>query len=273
MILQPPYSSTDIKAAYRLRYTWMGWPKTSPLPAEPDPQFFQSLADAWETDGIRLLEYQWSPSTIKILASVIPQVSPVFFAARMKGRLQHGLRQVNSPAKFKRNFAMRTVGENDRRVVEQYIINQVVKASYADPRMEEFLNQFTFVDDRIDLSIPSQTTSGQYWYDLHLVLVVRNRWPIFDEESLQRLSAGCFRIAQKKGHQISRLAIMPDHLHCALRGTVEQSPEEIALAYMNNLAHLLGDEELWQSSYYVGSFGEYNMNAIRQCIGGIALSR
>ena len=57
---------------------------------------------------------------------------------------------------------------------------------------------------------------------------------------------------------------MPDHLHLALRGNIEQSPEEIALAMMNNLAYGFGQNPIWQSSYYAGTFGDYDMDAVRR---------
>ena len=56
---------------------------------------------------------------------------------------------------------------------------------------------------------------------------------------------------------------MPDHLHVALGGDVRSSPEEVALAYLNNLAYVLGQNRVWQDAYYVGTFSEYDMNAVR----------
>ncbi len=43
----------------------------------------------------------------------------------------------------------------------------------------------------------------------------------------------------------------------------DQSPQEIALAFLNNLAFALGQKPIWQPSYYVGTFSEYNMDAVR----------
>ena len=57
---------------------------------------------------------------------------------------------------------------------------------------------------------------------------------------------------------------MPDHVHLALRGNIEQSPEEIALAVMNNLAYAFGQNPIWQASYYVATFSEYDMGAVRR---------
>ncbi len=56
---------------------------------------------------------------------------------------------------------------------------------------------------------------------------------------------------------------MPDHVHLALRGDIEHSPYEIALAFQNNLAYLLGQVRFWNEHFYVGTFSEYDMGAIR----------
>ena len=56
---------------------------------------------------------------------------------------------------------------------------------------------------------------------------------------------------------------MPDHLHLALSGDIEQSPEEIAMAYLNNTAYGFGQKLIWRPGYYVGTIGEYDMGAVR----------
>jgi len=73
-----------------------------------------------------------------------------------------------------------------------------------------------------------------------------------------------FRIAEHKGYKISRLSVMPDHLHAALRGNIEHSPQEIALAFQNNLAYAMGQVRQWACTFYAGTFGEYDMWAIRR---------
>ena len=56
---------------------------------------------------------------------------------------------------------------------------------------------------------------------------------------------------------------MPDHLHMCLRGALEDSPEAIAIGYMNESCRKLGVVGLWRPSYYVGTTGAYNMSAVR----------
>ncbi len=57
--------------------------------------------------------------------------------------------------------------------------------------------------------------------------------------------------------------VLPDHLHLAVRGAAAQSPEEIALSFLNNLAHVLDQRPWFAAGYYAGTFGEYSMAAVR----------
>ena len=269
MTLQPFYTPQDLKPAYQLRYNWTGWPSTPTMPPEPDEAFISSLSEQWETDGIRLLEHRWSSDEVHILASVKPSVAPIVFSARIKGRLQHALRKCETPVKFSRKLAMRTVGATKTDTVERYIENQAVNEPLADPRFNEFLKQFTVVQKAVDLTTPTKTSSGRYWYNLHLVLVIRDRFRLTGSQRLGALRDGALRVAEHKEHHISRLSVMPDHMHLAVRGHIETSPESIALDFMNNLAFLLRQEALWQPSYYIGTFGVYDMGAVRR-VGPIA---
>jgi REP element-mobilizing transposase RayT len=190
-------------------------------------------------------------------------VSPTFFAARVKGRLQHAWRAAGMPLAFSRKLAVRTIGKNTRDEVEAYIRRQVAKEPLADPRFKQFLGEFTVADPRVDLRQPTASDSGRYWYNLHVVLVVVERYRFCDRVSLTTLRDWTISIGRKKGYGISTLSVMPDHMHLALRGKIEHSPEEIALGFLNNLAYAFGQKPIWQPSYYVGTFGEYDMDAVR----------
>ena len=206
----------------------------------------------------------WSPSLIQLTFSVKPQVSPIFFASRVKGRLQHTLREAGVSTKFSRKVSFRGIGDNRTNEVEAYIERQVEKGAFVDPEFEKLLKQFTVTDTTVDLGKPTETNSGRYWYNLHIVLVVEHRDRFTDQRSLRTIDNWCVAIAQKKGYAIATRSVMPDHLHLALRGNIEQCPEEIALVMMNNLAYALGQTAVWQASYYVGTFGEYDMDAVRR---------
>jgi REP element-mobilizing transposase RayT len=263
MAPQPHYVVRDQTPAYALRYSWSGWATSGDL-NEISPDAWRALTASWETDGLRLLERNVQRREILLTFSTTPDVSPVFLATRAKGRLQHACRTtLGTPVDFSRKLAVRAVGDNRTETVESYIRSQVANERFVDARFAEFLDQFTMVDPAVDLSIPSESASGRYWYNLHLVLVVEGRCRVVDEPGLTAIRDGCRRIAEKKGYWIAALSVMPDHLHLALRGNIDQPPAEIALAFQNNLAYMLKRGAIWMNGYYAGTFGEYDMNAIR----------
>ena len=45
------------------------------------------------------------------------------------------------------------------------------------------LKQFTVVCNDVDLSAPTETSHGRYWYNLHVVLVTTERYWIVDRAS------------------------------------------------------------------------------------------
>jgi REP element-mobilizing transposase RayT len=126
------------------------------------------------------------------------------------------------------------------------------------------LTSFTVVNPQVDLSQPTESNSGRYWYNLHLVLVVRERYRIGEAATLAKIRDTAFQVCRKKGYAASTVAVLPDHLHLAIRGNVAQSPEDIALSFLNNLAYVLGQRPWWEAGYYAGTFGEYGMGAVRQ---------
>ena len=74
--------------------------------------------------------------------------------------------------------------------------------------------------------------------------------------------------ARKKGHRLSRLAVLPDHIHAVMGCEVTESPEDVALSYLNNLAFGHGMQARYCFSYYVGTFGEYDLDAVRRVARG-----
>ena len=262
--MPPQYDPRTAAPAFQLRYSWTGWPSAKTFPAQPLTQIEQTKP-AWETDGLRVLESRWTTEMVQILFSARPDISPVFLASRAKGRLDHALRQAKLDLPFSRKIAVRAVGDNTREDVEAYIEHQVIKEHFVDPRWEAALAEFTVTNAAVDLSQPAESARGRYWYNLHLVLVIDGRFRLSDLNVFRTLRESCFKIAAKKGHALSRVSVMPDHLHLALRGNPEESPNDIACAYQNDLADL---GRLWRDSFYVGTFSEYTTQAVRRIARG-----
>ena len=264
MLPQPLYHPGDLHPAYQLRYGWTGWPSQAPFATAALAAALPEAAPEWEKDGLRLLESSLNPGQVQLTFSATPQVAPVTLAARVKGRLQHHGRRKGTPFDFSRKLAVRSLGDPTRAEVEGYVRGQVRNEALADERFREMLGAFTVVDPRVDLARPTESGSGRYWYNLHLVLVVNERYRIGEAATLATIRDTVRRICAKKGYAASAWAVLPDHLHLALRGAVAHAPEEIALSFLNNLAHVLGRRPWWQAGYYAGTFGEYGMAAVRK---------
>jgi REP element-mobilizing transposase RayT len=263
MMPSPLYGAENIEPAYQLRYGWIAWPAPgSAFPQEFDEAVTQAAA-LWEGDGLRVLERRCCAEMAQLVLSTTPQVSPVFLAARAKGRVDYALRTADRPVQFSRKLAVRSIGDNHREDVERYIERQVPNARFRDPEFVKRLERYTVANHAVDLSLPTETRSGRYWYNLHVVLVTQERYQRADDEWLGRIFERCLAIAKKKGHAISRISVMPDHIHIAARGNIEHSPEQIAMSFQNNLAYALGQIRVWQPTYYAGTFSEYDMGAVR----------
>jgi len=148
--------------------------------------------------------------------------------------------------------------------VERYLEKQVGKEGFVDPRFVTRMQEFTIEVADVDLTVPAATNSGRYWYNLHLVLVASGRCRLVDYGRLAKERDGVVRVARAKGYSLKALSVMPDHVHLAFGGDIVQSPEEIALCFMNNLAFLLGRNRVWEDEYYVGTFSEYGTDVVRR---------
>jgi REP element-mobilizing transposase RayT len=275
-----------------------------PLPRDP---FLSDLAAAWRKDGFELLAHNWRPEQIQFTFRVQPDVAPVLFTQRVKGRLEHALRDhmsrefplprdklagngaspdkiarsgsppgdLASPeaqfqtlsakstgnVRFSRKVGMRAIGENITDVVIRYVREQLAHVDLADPRYRATLVEQAIEDPALDLASPVETNSGRYWYNLHLVMVLAGRHRLGREDGALRLRPAGLDVAARTGCAVKALAIMPDHIHIALRGNIARSPVEIGVSFQNALADAAGCR-LFADRFYVGTFGEYGLRVV-----------
>ena len=260
----PIYTPENTHPVHNLHFDWTGWFQGSPPPTSATDAAIDSCRENWLADGIKPSTHRTDNGRIQILADTTPRVTPVFLAQRLKGRLQHALRHNRAPVSFRRKVSVRSLGANTSETVENYIRRQSDRSDYVDPRFKRHLGRFSLADADVHLQAAFRGVHGQYWYNLHLVIVIADRrWPVTRNENFGKLRNACGAIARKKGCAISHLAVMPDHLHAAVRGPIDRSPEAIALAFLNNLSYVMGYNRCWSAEYYVGTFSEYTLRALR----------
>ena len=256
------YTGHNLTPAHDLHHSWTGWPSSGSLPPLPAPPLLDALASAWHGDGLELESHAWTAADAHLTFRAGPDIAPVLVAQRAKGRLQHALRKAGTPVDFSRKVSVRSLGHNITPTVERYVREQLEHADLADPRCRATLAAAAVADASVDLAVPSETNSGRYWYNLHVVLVVAKRFRIGGADFLGRVREQALRAAAACECRVKALAIMPDHLHAALRGDVARSPAEIAIALQNATTHAAGCR-MWQDGFYVGTFGEYDLGAVR----------
>jgi len=257
--MEPIYTPANTTAAYQLDWSLALFWRAA---AVNDSTWLDPLSRAAENDGVRILKHeQRDERTSLFLLSTRPPVSPVHILRSVKGRLQYLVRDA-MPRAFRRNYSLRSVGSAKRDVVENYISGQPGHHPMADERVQARLAAHQVQDPRVDLTAPRRSAHGQYWFNLHVVLVNEGRGMEIRDDVLALLGRAVERTAKKHGHALSCRAVLPDHIHVAMGCPEGQSPEEVALSYMNNCAHACGMKPVLRPSYYVGTFGEYDLGAV-----------
>jgi REP element-mobilizing transposase RayT len=224
--------------------------------------WLNSLTEALEPDGIRLLGHRVTDAHVSQFSlSTLPHVAPKFLVNRVKGRLQYCVRQT-LPRALRRNYALRSFGSATRTAIEEYVASQLNHHGMADPRAEAILERFQVANADVDLSQPRSTAHAIYWYNLHVVVVHRERWTEIRESILEQARQMIERACRAKGIALSRVGILADHVHLALGCPLEMAPADVALAFLNNLAYVHGMRPVYQFGAYFGTFGEYHQGAV-----------
>ena len=262
--LTPLYTPKNTKCIHSLYYDWTGWASGKVILPDSIGEAIEKCSLSWEKDGFLLDKWKVKSDMIQILFTVNPEITPVLFSKRVKGRLDNALRKLGTPVKFSRKVGFRCLGENTREIVNSYVQKQVGKSDYVDSRFKDELRGYTVHNEKVDLSQPVTVAHGRYWFNIHLVLVVEDRRnPITQKRIFEKVKSTCFRIADKNGEAIARLAVMPDHIHISLKGNPKISPVEAGCSFLSNLAYVLGNNHCWNDEFYVGTFSEYALNEIK----------
>jgi REP element-mobilizing transposase RayT len=254
----PIYTPENCVAAYQLDWSYSIFWRDPPT----DFDWLPPLREVAEKDNIRVLQHQFAPPKIsKFLLSTQPHVSPKTIAQRLKGRLQHSIR-AQMPDAFRRNYGLRSIGSTRRGKLEQYLSSQLEHHPIADERVAQRFIQYQIHHAGVDLSQARSSSHSLYWYNLHIVMVNDRRWREIRHDVLLRIRDMILNASCAKGHRLSRGAILPDHIHLTLSCALEESPQHVALGYMNNIAYANGMKPLFAFNYYVGTFSEYDLGVI-----------
>jgi len=256
---EPVYTSVNTRPAYQLNWAVsIFWRATQ----DGSAPWLGALRRVLETDKIRILNHRFrSPQVSQFLISTRPETKPCDFLRLLKGRLQHLVRE-EQPKAFHRNYHFASVGAADQTTVARYIAKQVEHYDLADPRMTDLLQRVNAGAGMIsDLSTERTSEHGHFNYNLHVVLCYVGRWRAGDEEFLGQVKGRIRATAEKHCWRLGSHSVLCDHMHLEVGINPTSAPGEVALSFMNNIAHLCGMRPLLQYSYYVGTIGPYTRGA------------
>ena len=168
------------------------------------------------------------------------------------------------PKAFHRNYGLRSLGSTRSVMVEGYIQKQTSHYRMADRRVQAQIEALQIKGDYRSLTAPRTSGHAQFCYNLHLVLVSSSRDVEIRRSVLEARRAMIVAAAAKKKHRIGSGQILADHIHLAVGCNLVESPRDVALSYLNNLAFAEGLRHVYQFGFYVGTFGEYGLGAVWQ---------
>ena len=268
---RPLYTPANCSnSAYQLNWSYTIFWHSRPT----DFSWLDELKTMNEKDHIRILQHEFKDSNMsQFLISTRPTVIPLIVAQRIKGRLQRILCD-SVPNAFQRNYSLRSIGSTKREKLEKYIAGQVAHHPMGDSAVQDRLDDYQIRNLDVDLSLPQRTAHAQYWHNLHIVLANDGRYMEIRHELMDRLREMIVKVSKSKGHRLSRAGILPDHIHITLGCSLDESPENVVLCYMNNLAYACGMKPVFQYSYFVGTTGDYDLGVIpRPVVQNPALHR
>jgi REP element-mobilizing transposase RayT len=258
---EPIYTAANCRIAYQLHWSLTLF--SAELLPEKD-QWWQALAQAVESDGVRLLEFQPDNSeVVQFLVSSRPEVSPSQIVRSIKGRLQYLVKRA-IPQLWRRHYAIGSVGDANNEALDRYVGRQVEHHPMVDRRVTERLMDFQFHDPLVDLAALRASAHGRFIHSLHVVLENLEHLHDTRQEWLAASRAMVIAACRKKGWLLARLGLVSNHLHALVGCDVSEAPSDVALSLMNNLAFAQGMKPVFEHSFYVGTFGPYDHGAIRR---------
>lgn len=260
---QPIYTIANTTAAYQLNWSLTLFLRR-PFPFSS--ACFDALREITEVDSVRILEHQQIEARqLRFFVSTQPPVSPAQVIRSVKGRLQYLIRG-EDPKLFQRNYSICSVGDPDNDRLHDYVAKQPSRHRMADPRVQEIMESLQFLDEQVDLKAVRLSSYGQYLYNLHIVLENHDHLHNVHESHLRQLRSMIIRACERKQQLLARIGMVTNHMHLLLGCDIRSSPQEVALSLMNNMAYVMGMKAMTEFSYYVGTFGPYNRNAIRRSL-------
>lgn len=247
----PLYSKrTSLHPATQLHWNYTVTWQSAPIP----PIWLGELQRHCVVDGILVRDYELLDAGRGVLLlDSRANVSPHTIVQRLRGRLQAVLRRWDAKA-LAAEDELSSIGTFSQQAVEALLRQQRFYSppSAPTPEPSRFV-EYRWDDPTVDLNRASEFQNKRYWYNLHVVFTFAEIVCLLNDNELGLVWQTLMRVAQQKQHWLRRAEIQTDSLQACLRGQWMESPEEIALTYLNEFAFSVGQRKVFGDNYLVGT--------------------
>ncbi|HUP78989.1 MAG TPA: hypothetical protein VM260_10580 [Pirellula sp.] len=259
MNADPLYLPSNANVAYPLNWSLSVFGKvTLPSPVACIDQLRESV----RTDELKILEFLYRPPNVALFfVSSQPTANPSQIIRSIKGRWQNISRPTH-PIEFRRNYRITAVGTVNSEVLDSYVCNQTSRHPMADTEVQLMIESIQFHDVDVDLNSLLRSNHGEYRYALHLVFESDGGWHEVRPAVLTSYRDAIIKSCSKHNWRLSRIGLLSNHLHILVGAGIEDSPNDVALAFLNNMAFVQGMKPVFRFSFFAGTYGEYDRGAI-----------
>ena len=259
MSSNPLYLPTNTTAAYQLNWSLSVFGKVS----LPTPQAcIEPLRESVARDDLKILEFlHRPPNVVLFFVSSQPHTSPSQIIRSIKGRWQNISRPLEQ-IDFRRNYRISAVGTAKSEVLDAYVQKQPMRHPMADPKVQSMIETLQFHSNQVDLTAVMRSSHGEYRYGLHIVIESESDWHEARADVLQSFRAAIIDTCAKREWRLARIGLLSNHFHVLVGPRIDDSPSDVAMAFMNGMADSQGMRPLFRFSFFAGTFGEYDRGAI-----------
>ncbi|MBN8600719.1 MAG: transposase [Planctomycetes bacterium] len=252
------------ESPYCLRFAYTTW-LTHEVPKTSIQLAVQRAQVELQASEINLLEHRIADNQIQLLLSTKPTHSPTFIARVTKVKMSAALSAQNHNQVLKREFSLRSVGENTTKDLLSYLQKQVLRRKFVDDRFSDSLTPFSRAY-KLTPGECQKTSYGYYWYDLHLVLGTTDRYCVAEERVWKAIVEATENWHQELGYQINSISLLPDHVHLLNRPCINTSPQQVGEGLVERLNRIPIMQNIYRPTFYVATHGVYAMNAVRNLL-------
>ena len=265
----PTHRMEDLSVAYQLRYHF-GWYayQRKPLFATENIQSLvqHAINEIAARYGYHVLAIEFESNAIRCLMSLVPSDCPSAVTRIVKGNLQSQLRGHDFGKLWSRGWFVRSNGNVCRETVESYVASQFGKHRAIPIRVPIAFDVPRFKNESHQVAIRTSDHAA-YQNNFHFVFCVCGRAELIDSFIGKQLQNFWLTFLKREGWICSTMRILSDHVHFKLSLPLDVSPLTVAFRMLNNAEFWFAKRwsaalriaelnSLFQSSYYVGTYGE-----------------